>query len=632
MNRSVRPPSFSLHVIRAVVLGLFILCPVGVTQATGGERQALVSAQPAKDVYFQTEGQPEGPQARIAEDHYPRFGGINNRVLIWFVTQQHTYFGGFVLALPFFCVILEFLGLRSRDPKMAVWYDLLAREVMKVVVLALSVTAVLGAVMLSLFILLYPAFMTYMGGTFRNLMPVYAAVFIGESVLLIGYYYSWERLAQGGYKWMHAAIGVLANAVGTVLLFLANGWAAFMMAPAGIDGEGRFLGNIWNLLHSPLWNPLNAHRFLADIMSGGAVVIAFAAYRYLVSKSNRERAYYDWVSFVFFVVTVCALLPMPFAGYWLMQAVYEFRQQMGMTMMGGLLTWLFVVQALTIGVLFLGINYYLWQALGRFHDGMRYQRYCKYLVCGLLACFVIWLTPHTLLMTASEVKDMGGAQHPVIGNYGVMSAKNGAINVMICLTVLSFLLYRRANRVVTVSWAGIGNLALTTLFVCGITNIVWLSVYGFYLPANVRIGLSVPQAMTTLSVLVGSVLINKAMLWNAQVKGPIAWGKISMRGMGAAFAIAATFTWVMGLMGYIRSSGRLNWHVHEIMPDLSPWAFTPSLFFAAKMVTINMAIFWGTVFLMFWLAGRLHHVPVTTPAPRVEETPIVQALSGEEST
>lgn len=629
-------PAFRPHLVSCflpvLVLCVFLAGPPAPAEATISEGQLPPSVQTAKDVYYQTDGQPSGPPARIADDEYPRLGGVNSRVLIWFVTQQHTYFGGFVLALPLFCVILEFLGLRYRDREMARWYDLLAREVMKVVVLALSITATLGAVLLGLLILLYPSFMTYMGGTFRSLMPVYAGVFMAESLLLIGYYYSWERLAQGAYKWLHAAIGVLANVVGTSLLFLANAWAAFMMAPAGVDDQGRFLGNVWHILHSPLWNPLNAHRFLADIMSGGAVVIAFAAYRFLVSKSSRERAYYDWVSFVFFIVTVCALLPMPFAGYWLMQSVYEFRQQMGMTMMGGLLTWLFVIQALTIGVLFLGINYYMWQALGRFHDGLRYQRYCKYLACGLLTCFVIWLTPHTLLVTASEVKEMGGAQHPVIGNYGVMSAKNGAINVMICLTVLSFLFYKRANRVITVPWASMGNFALGILFTAGMVNIIWLAVYGFYLPANIRIGLSVPQALTTLTVLIGGVLVNKAMLRDAPVKGPIAWGRISIRGMGAAFAIAATFTWVMGLMGYIRSSGRLNWHVHEIMPDLSPWAFTPSLFFAAKMVTINMLIFWGSVFLMFWMAGRLHHITVKSPAPRVEDTPIVQALSREEST
>ena len=69
---------------------------------------------------------------------------------------------------------------------------------------------------------------------------------------------------------------------------------------------------------------------------------------------------------------------------------------------------------------------------------------------------MVWFTPHTMLMSASEVRAMGGAQHPVIGNYGVMSAKNGAINVMMCLTALSYIFYRRANRTITVSWAPLG--------------------------------------------------------------------------------------------------------------------------------------------------------------------------------
>jgi len=164
-------------------------------------------------------------------------------------------------------------------------------------------------------------------------------------------------------KWMHLAIGTLANAMGVLLLLSANAWASFMMAPSGVDAEGHFLGNVWNLLHSPLWNPLNAHRFLADIMSGGAVVVAYAVYRFFKAQTLEDRAYYDWVGYVFIVVMVCALLPMPIAGYWLMRAVFEFRQTMGVTMMGGMLSWLFVLQAIMVGVLFLGINYYIWQSL-----------------------------------------------------------------------------------------------------------------------------------------------------------------------------------------------------------------------------------------------------------------------------
>lgn len=594
------------------VLGVCLVLLMVGTAGAGGLDQASgqTTLQTAKDIYYKTEGVPVGPPAPTSGTTiYPRYGSLDNRILIWFVTQQHTYFGGFVLALPIFCVIIELVGLLARDRARAARYDRMARDFLKVSLLAFSLTAVVGSVMLWLFITLYPSLMRYMGGTFKTMMPIYALVFLAESLFLVAYYYSWDRMSAPALKWVHAAIGVVANGLGAVLLLLANAWIAFMMSPAGVDEQGRYLGNVWHLLHSALWNPLNVHRFLADLMSGGAVVLAYASYRFLTSKSDEERAYYDWVGYVFLFVTVCALLPMPFAGYWLMRSVYAFRQSMGVTMMGGLLTWLFVVQALLIGVLFLGINYYLWQSMGRIRGGERYQHYFKYLVWALMACLFVWLTPHTLVMTPSEVKAMGGAQHPVIGNYGVMSAKNGAINVMICLTALSYILYRRANRTMTVTWIRAGNIALTALFAVGILNIVWLAVYGFYLPASVRVGLSSPQAFTTFTVLFVGLLINRALMRGATVHGPIAWGKISVRGMVALFGLAAAFTWVMGLMGYIRSSGRLSWHISEVMSDLSPWAFTPSLGFAAKMVTLNMVVFWVTVLLLFWISS-LGHKPV----------------------
>ncbi|MBX3238086.1 MAG: cytochrome ubiquinol oxidase subunit I [Nitrospiraceae bacterium] len=593
--------------------------------------QSGLAGESPTDVFFHTPGVPSGPAAPTANEiHYPQYGSMDSRLLVWFVTQQHTYFGGFVLALPIFSVLLEFLGLMARNPALSLRYDGLARDLLKVALLSLSVTAVVGSLMLGMFITLYPSFMQYMGSTFKVMMPLYALVFVGTTLLTIVYYYTWNRLSAPGLKYGHATIGLLSVVFGTSLLLLANAWAAFMMSPAGVDAEGRYLGNPWHLLHSALWNPLNVHRFLADIMSGGAVVLAYACYRFFTGKNQEERAYYDWVGYIFLFVTVCALLPMPFAGYWLMRSVYAFRQSMGVTMMGGLLTWLFVVQALLIGALFLGVNYYLWQSTGRIRGGERYQSYYQYLLLALLGCLFIWLTPHTLLMSDSEVKAMGGAQHPVIGNYGVMSSKNGAVNVMICITTLSYILYRRANRTMTISWVKRGNVVLGVLFGLGIVHIVWLSIYGFYLPASIRVALSGPQALTTLTVVVLGLVLNRQMLRGATIHGPVQWGNISVRGMVGLFGLAAAFSWVMGLMGYIRSSGRLAWHVSELMPDTSPWAFTPTIGFAAKMVTINMVVFWGVVFFLFWVCQRGQR-PVMHEAVDAEKEPVFLPTPSHES-
>lgn len=593
--------------------------------------QSFSFAADTVDHYYKTPGTPYGPAAPVPEETvYQRYGAMDNRLLVWFVTQQHTYFGGFVLALPLFCALLEFLGLITNKPALSLRYDGLARDLAKVALLALSVTAVVGSLMLVMFISLYPSFMKYMGGTFKSFMPIYAIVFVGESLLLMLYYYSWNRMAEPGLKWIHAAIGIMTNIFGTALLLLANAWAAFMMAPAGVDAQGRFLGNVWHLLHSALWNPLNVHRFLADIMSGGAVVLAYACYRFFTSKTDEERAYFDWVGYIFLFVTVCALLPMPIAGYWLMRSVYVFRQSMGVTMMGGLLTWLFVVQALLIGALFLGVNYYLWQSMARIKGGERYQPYYQLLLGALTLALFIWLTPHTVMMSAGEVKAMGGAQHPVVGNYGVMSAKNGAVNLMILITTLSFLYYRRANRTMVVPWATKGNIMIGALFAFGALNIIWLSVYGFYLPAKLRVGLSSPQAFTTLTVIVASIVINRRMLKGSILHGPVQWGKIPVRGMVVLFGLAAAFSWVMGLMGYIRSSGRLSWHVNELMADVSPWAFTPNLEFAAKMVTLNMVVFWSTVLTLFWMCQRGQQ-PAMGEEPNEEKSPVLVPSSSQEA-
>jgi len=573
--------------------------------AETAESEQSLQTPPGADIYYGTPGRPASdpaPRAGLAD--YPRYGNLDSRLAIWVITQQHTYFGGFVLALPIFCLIIEVMGLLTRDRVAAARYDRLARDFLRISLIAFSISSLLGVSVVTALVMLYPAFFGYITGVFKSMMGIYALVFLAESGALCLYYYSWDRMNEGGLKWIHAAFGVMLNVFGTILLFLANSWVSFMMSPAGVDQSGRFLGNAWHTLHTALWNPFNVHRFLADMMTGGAVVLGYSAFRFLTAKSQDQKGYYDWMGFVFLFITMAALIPMPFAGYWLMRSVYEFRQQLGVTMMGGMLTWMFVLQAIAVGALFIGANYYLWQGMARMPGAERYHRYIKYLLYGLVVSFLVWFTPHTLVLTPEEAKDIGGAQHPVIGNFGVMSAKNGAINSMILLSALSYILYKRTNKVITTSWVRTGNLIIGAVFVVAIINVIGLSVYGFYLPANIRVGLSLPQAISTLTALVVGLLVNRALLKRAEPIGPIVWGKMPVRGQVMLFLLGMAFTWVMGLMGFIRSSGRLGWHVHEIMRDGSPWAFTPGFGFAAGMVTLNMTLFWGLLLGVFWLSQR----------------------------
>ena len=60
-------------------------------------------------------------------------------------------------------MLLEFLGLTRRDQESAKRFDVLAHDILRVALLALSITAVLGALMLGAFITLYPGFMSLYG-------------------------------------------------------------------------------------------------------------------------------------------------------------------------------------------------------------------------------------------------------------------------------------------------------------------------------------------------------------------------------------------------------------------------------------------------------------------------------------
>jgi cytochrome bd ubiquinol oxidase subunit I len=611
-------------------LGLLFL-PLLLSVPTGASGEATAPAAPAasvkapdakpveksRDVWYKTEGPVVGAPAPKTSDgpkDYPRYN-FESRVLLWVGLQQHLYYGSFVLAVPIFCMVVEYLGIITKDKALARKYDQLAYDFVKISLTAYSLTALLGGIVIFSFLTLYPTFFTYLSSIFRPVMATYALLFIAESGTLYIYYYGWDKMREGFLKWVHVSMSVILNVIGTVLMMLANSWIAFMQSPAGVDADGRYLGNVWHVIHTTLWNPINVHRLLGNMAFGGGVVAAYAAYRFLTSKNEEERAHYDWMGYVAMFIGVCFLIPLPFAGYWLMREVYAYRQQMGITLMGGLLAWLFIIQAVMIGALFLTTNYYLWQGMERMRGAERYQKYIKYMVFVLITCFIVWLTPHTIVMTPAELKAMGGQQHPVLGNYGVMSAKNGAINTIITTTVLSFIMYQRANKLPTVKWAPLGNAALFGLFAMAFVNIIWLAIYGYYIPANVRVGLSVPQVATTLSCLFIGVTLNALMLKGAKDTGPIVWGQISVRSQYALIMLATAFTWMMGLMGYIRSSVRLFWHVNEIMRDNSPWAFTHTIGFGANMISFNVLFFWLTILFVFWLGSLgVKKAPVTAPA------------------
>jgi len=581
----------------AILLATITILPVFKPIQVYGEEAVIKVETPGQPVQVKEEKPAYPPAPKLKEADYPRIKGVNNRVMAWLVAQLHLWFAAFVLAVPIFVLVIEGIGMATKDER----YDRMAYEFIKVSVTAYSITALFGGLLLFTLVLFYPDFMKYMANLFRTTMLIYALLFFAESASLYIYYYGWGWMRYGFKKWVHLTIGLLLNGVGTTLMFLANAWVTFMMTPSGVDAAGVFQGDIWKVIHNPLWNPVNLHRFIANVAYGGSIVGAYAAYRFLSSTSSEERAHYDWMGYTANFIAISALLPLPFAGYWFTAEMYAYSQQMGITLMGGVFAWLFIIQAVLIGALFLSANYYLWCGMGRSQGAERYNRYIPYIAIVIVTCFLVWFTPHTLVMTQAELKALGGPYHKFIGPLGIMPAKNSAVNIMILFTFLSFLIYRRCNKIATVPWASYGNMAQIALFTVAIINIIALGIYGYFVPTTYKVGSSVPQVMSTLSVIILCTIIDIFMFRDAKDVGPIQWGRMSERSQYALFLLAVSFTWLMGLMGYIRSGIRQHWHIYTVMRDNSPDAFTPTIGYVANVVSIGVIIFMAIVVFIFWL-------------------------------
>ena len=598
---------------------------------------------------------------------YRNFFGIDGRLIVWIISQLHLLFAAFVLAVPLFVVIIEAIGEKSGQVK----FDNLARELTKLLSTAFATTAALGGLLAFALYGLYPGFMRYMTDVFHPYMFVYALCFFGEVFFLYAYYYSWDLLRTGKGKWLHVFLGVMLNVFGTTLMMLANSWATFMMAPAGIDMKTGAILDRAAAFSNFLWMPVNIHRIIANVAFGGFVVGAYAAVKFMGAKTEEDKAHYDWMGYIGNFIGLAAFIPLPFAGYYLGREIYSASPVMGNIMMGGAFSWTFIIQAILIGMMFVGGNYYLWNGMARIKGAERYTPYIKYINIVIFFCFAVWLTPHNLPLSGEERALIGEQYHPFSKFFGVMAAKNAVVNLLILSTFFSFLLYKRANKgetlpfkshgngarvtmVVTVgitilylvwyamglkgqdlsetvkpymsplltcitiqiialicalflTFANKGKLAQTLLFVVAASiSVVYFWYYGFVLmeKANMVLRfLSVTQVSIVISTLIVNTVIDVFLFKNSKEVGGIQWGKIPNRAQYALLLLCVAIVTLMGLMGFIRSGLRMNWHIYGYMQDKSAGAFTPSIAYMGWVVSLIVFLFLALVAIVFWLGS-----------------------------
>jgi cytochrome bd-type quinol oxidase subunit 1 len=525
---------------------------------------------------------------------------VGARNVIWVIAQLHLLLAGFVLGVPLFAWVCEIVAWKGGEKR----YDKLAKEFTKLLTSAYSTTALFGGILLFLLIGFYPKLMNYLSDIFFPSFIVYCILFLLETATLYLYWYGWDTLQDGGKKTFHIFLGFLLNFFAFFIMIIPNSWATFQASPV-VLAEGSDIARAWAATWNPTWWPVNIHRIIANVVLGGYICGAYAGIRYLSAKTPEERSHYDWMGYVGNFIGVFGLLALPFAGYWLMREIYQYNQQMGITLMGGFLSWLFILQAMLIGVLFLGSNYYFWIGMTYRIPGsdVKYKKLMLAMLIALLVCLGIWMTPHSLVASMEEARKMGGSHHPLLGVFGVMSAKMTVANLMILVTFMSFIMYWRAGKQETVGWAKIAKAFMGLVLALSSIAVIVLGVWGYFVPAIIRINyFSTSQVLVVLAVLLTITPLTSVLLKSAKTTTEMVWGVMPPRAGYSLVLNAIMIILLMTLMGYARSSSRVHWHVYGVLRDTSQYAFSPALGYASGIMALCTFLFCMIVAFIFWVA------------------------------
>ncbi len=546
-----------------------------------------------------------GPEWALAQSpstvpSYAEPAMIDSRLVVWIAAQLHLMFAAFVLAVPMFGLYIECMGWRlaKREPETAARYDWLAHEMARLLPPAYSLTAITGAFLGFALFAAYPGFMGYMTKVFGPTFIVYPLFFVAETLCLYVWYYAWDRL-QGDRKWVHVVLGLLLNLFGTIVMFVADAWATFMMTPAGVDQSGSLV-SLYAAIWNPGWMPLNVHRLVANITFGALLCGAYAAYRFLLAANDGERSLYDWMGYTGNLIALFTMLFLPFAGYYFGFELFAFSATYGVTLMGGVLSWLFIIQAIVIASLFIGAAYYAWLGFLRIPGSEPQQRWVPAFNIILILGFMVWATPHTM---AASIEESTGGFHPLLGALGLMAPKMIAVTVILLVLYVSYLLYRHAGRIPVVPWAKAGSTVQWGLIALTGATIVALGVYGYFAPAHIRIQTSIWQILVLIGGIVVTFVLDQFLLAGARTQAAVRWGTMPRRGQYVLIALAFIIVWLMGLMGYARSAVRLNWHIFGLMEDTSVSAGLPSLGEAAIVITGITFIFFVLLAGSFAISG-----------------------------
>src|SRR3954451_9905621 len=232
-----------------------------------------------------------------------------------FTMLVHMFFAelflGFAIAAP----VLQAWGARTGSPRM----DRLAHSMVRFNVLTFSSGATFAVLFLVLLVGFYPRVTAALFTHFFYFLVIAMASMVLALWAMYSYYYKWDRYSVLS-KRRHAALGFSMGAFIWIWMVILSGIDTFMVTGGGADTPQVNEGNIssFGSALSGIFNPMFVepvlHRTFATLSWPAFAVAAWAAFMYIRSKSEEDRAYYDWATSVGLTWGTGFLLVQPISG------------------------------------------------------------------------------------------------------------------------------------------------------------------------------------------------------------------------------------------------------------------------------------------------------------------------------
>ncbi|MDQ4062586.1 MAG: cytochrome ubiquinol oxidase subunit I [Actinomycetota bacterium] len=227
-------------------------------------------------------------------------------------------FVGFAIAAP----VLQAWGARTGSPRM----DRLAHSMVRFNVLTFSTGATFAVLFLVLLVGFYPRVTGTLFTHFFYLIVIAMASMLLALWGMYSYYYKWDRFSVLK-KRRHAFLGFTMGAFIWIWMVIMTGIDTYMTTGGGPNAQPITSGSVSSFgaalsgIFNPMFVEMILHRTFANLSWPAFALAAWAAFMYIRSKTESDKAFYDWSTSVGLTWGTGFLLIQPISGFFIAYAL-----------------------------------------------------------------------------------------------------------------------------------------------------------------------------------------------------------------------------------------------------------------------------------------------------------------------